>query len=380
MRNAPRTTKPLYPRIVILAVLFVSACTAAGSGSSSPTPAPTSGAVTPRGAPAVRLAWRVATMEHVDLWLHGFALLTSDTGHVPFFARGYKQQITAAKRQKNIFTQLDANQQDLSARFATNPSLTNAQFVAMYFSSFPEIVNATDLFVRSQGNPRAATDPAIQQQISFLAANFPQAADRNWLRLFVAGLQDENTKFYHDHWLSEQQSRGAAYAAFNEAWASKFYPKLTRFLNNTQQSQGQVVLSLPLGGEGRTIGGGPQSNLVAVTFPTTVESAPEALFVFAHEVVARIAQEAINDNTTPADQRSGTAASYVGNGAVRGGALLLQRLLPELTADYMRFYLRTLGRAVPTGDPGAAFAAAFPLPAAIVNTINTQIGVALGGI
>jgi hypothetical protein len=36
---------------------------------------------------------------------------------------------------RNLFTQLDANQQDLSARFASNPALANAQFVAMYFGS-----------------------------------------------------------------------------------------------------------------------------------------------------------------------------------------------------------------------------------------------------
>ena len=162
------------------------------------------------------------TKEHVDLWLHGFALLTSDTGHVPFFARGYKQQVTALKRQRNVFTQLDANQQDLSRRFATNPSLTNAQFLAMYFNSFAEIVEATDFLVRSQGNPRASSNPDVQQRIAFLAANFPTAADRDWARKFVDALQDESNRFYHDYWTKEQQTRGAAYAQFNQEWTAKY--------------------------------------------------------------------------------------------------------------------------------------------------------------
>ena len=93
---------------------------------------------------AQQRGWRVSTAEQVDLWLHGFALLTSDTGRVPFFARGYKQQIREIKRQRNVYSLLDANQSELSARFATNPALANAQFLAMYFSSFQEIVNATD--------------------------------------------------------------------------------------------------------------------------------------------------------------------------------------------------------------------------------------------
>jgi len=319
-------------------------------------------------------------MEHVDLWLHGFALLTSDTGGVPFFARGYKQEVTALKRQRNLYTQLDANQPNLSARFATTPTLANAQFLAMYFSSFQEIVNAADLFFRSQGDPRASRDPQMQQGIAILAANFPTQADRNWLRLFVQSLQDESTKFFHAYWTGEQQTRGAAYAAFQEQWLSRYYPKLSRFLNNTQQSAGQLALSIPLGGEGRTINDGKQSNIIAVEFPKTVDAAPEALFAFVHEAIARLVEEAINDNSTPAEQRSGATAGYTGNGAVRGGALLLQKTEPTLVADYMRFYLRARGVAVPTGDVAPAFAAAFPLPAAIVTALGKQIDVVLGGI
>jgi hypothetical protein len=362
-------------------LVAVAACASTGGGSGGTSTSPTPANTTPAtGSQSRAPAWRLATLEHVDLWLHGFALLTSDTGHVPFFARGYKQRITATKRQRNLFTQLDANQQDLSARFASNPALTNAQFVAMYFGSFQEIVSATDYFIRANGNPRAASDPAIQQQIALLAANFPSAADRNWLRLFVQSLQDESTKFFHGYYVGEQQARGAAYAAFQDAWTSRYYPKLSRFLNNTQQASGQLVLSLPLGGEGRTVNDGKQSNLIAVEFPATIDAAPEALFGFVHEAVAKLVGEAIADNTTAAEQRSGVTVGYTGNGAVRGGALLLQRVAPELLPAYMRFYLATIGQNAPAGDPSAAFASAFALPAAIVNAINKQIDVVLGGI
>ena len=366
--------------------IAVVACASAGATSTgggasqagSATPTPASG--TPTTGQSRAPTWRLATLEHVDLWLHGFALLTSDTGHVPFFARGYKQRITSAKRQRNLFTQLDANQQDLSARFASNPALTNAQFVAMYFNSLQEIVSATDYFIRSNGNPRAASDPQIQQEIALLAANFPSAADRNWLRLFVQSLQDESTKFFHGYWTGEQQARGAAYAAFQNAWTSRYYPKLSRFLNNTQQASGQIVLSVTLGGEGRTINDGKQSNLIAVDFPTTIEAAPEALFGFVHEAVATLAQEAIADNTTAAEQRSGATGGYTGNAAVRGGAILMQRIAPELVPAYMRFYLRTVSDNVPTSDPSSAFAAAFALPTPILDAIKRQIEIVLGGI
>jgi hypothetical protein len=365
-----------------VAALVLSACATSGVGTSTPAGGASAGSgATPAGnTTSARAGWRVTTDEHVDLWLHGFALLTSDTGHVPFFARGYKQEVQGLKRQKNLVTQLDANQQQLSQRFATNPALTNAQFLAMYFPSFQEIVNATDLFIRSSGNPRAASDPQMQQEIAILAANFPSAADRDWLRLFVQSLQDESTRFFHAYWTAEQQTRGPAFAQFNQQWVSQYYPKLSRFLNNTQQSAGELILSIPLGGEGRTVNDGKQANAIAVIFPRTVETAIEPLYVFVHEAVARIVEEAISDNTTPADRRSGTTLSYSGNGAVRGGALLLQRVSPELVPGYMRFYLQTLGRSAPTGDASGAFEAAFPLPAAILNAVSKQIDVVLGGI
>lgn len=367
-------------RLSILATAFLAACATAGTGSSGPpsgTSAPTS---TPTGTGAPARGWRVTTYEHIDLWLHGFALLTSDTGRVPFFARNYKQEISALKRQKNLYTNLDANQQQLSQRFAQSPTLTNAQFLAMYFGSFQELATAVDLFIRADGDPRAASDPIAQQQIALLAANFPTAADRNWARLFVQSLQDESDRFYHAYWMNEQQVRGAGFAQFNQQWMAQYYPKLTRFLNNTQQQNGELILSLPLGGEGRTINNGKQANAIAVAFPKTSDAAPEALYTFVHEVTARLVEEAIRDNTTPAQQRSGETGSYTGNGAVRGGALLLEKLMPDMVAGYMRFYLREAGRTVPSGDPRTAFEAAFPLPTAIVTSIRSGIESVLGGI
>jgi hypothetical protein len=378
----PRLARMRAARRIALLLLTTACVTPAGRPESARRVAPRAGNRSASRQPqtAQQRGWRVTTAEQVDLWLHGFVMLTSDTGRVPFFARGYKQQVTALKQQRNLYSLLDANRSELSSRFATNPALANAQFLAMYFSSFPEIVSATDYFIRSGGNPRAAADPNIQQQIALLAANFRTEADRKWLRLFVQSLDDENKKFYHDYWTSEQQTRGAAFAQAVQQWNNTWYPKLTRFLNNTQQASGEVFLSLPLGGEGRTVNNGKQSNIVAVEFPKTVDAAPDVLFAFAHEAVANVVEGVIRDNTTPAEQRSGATSGYVGNGAVRGGALLLQRVAPELVPAYMRYYLGTAGLAGIAGDPATTFANTFPLPQPILEAIGRQIDVVLGGI
>ena len=75
----------------------------------------------------------------------------------------------------------------------------------------------------------------------------------------MQSLQDENTRFFHAYWTDEQTSRAAGVSRRStNSGSSRYYPKLSRFLNNTQQAGGQLVLSLPLGGEGRTVNDGKQ--------------------------------------------------------------------------------------------------------------------------
>jgi hypothetical protein len=141
------------------------------------------------------------------------------------------------------------------------------------------------------------------------------------------------------------------------------------------------VLSPVSGGEGRTQQGGTRSNLIVVAFPERAADAAEASWVAAHELVGAVVGSVVADNTSPADQRAGLADRYVSAGQVRGGYLLLQRAAPDLAAGYARFYLREAGVALPAaGGEGAALAAAFPLPAALLDAIRRQIEQVQGGI
>ena len=325
--------------------------------------------------------WPTSTREHVDLWLHGYALLTADTARVPFFRRGYRQRMKDLKSQRNVYTQLDANFAALSARFTANPALVNGQFVPLYFSSFQQIQQVVGAFLQAGGDPRAAPDAMSQALFGILNGSFPEAADKDWLRLFVQSLSDESNRFYHDYWTAEQTARAATRQAVDQLWQQTYRPRLQRFLNNTQQENGEFMLSLPLDGEGRTVTFSKQQNSVSVTFPDSPDRAIEAVYVFAHEVVNALTAAAVNDNISPAEQRSGVTARYLANGNVRAGAILLQRISSaDVAHDYMRFYLRSAGIAAPAGDPTSAFAAAFSLPDAVVQAITRQLDVVLGGI
>src|SRR5687768_11817979 len=151
-------------------VALLSACASAGGPAAGTEPA---GQVGP--APE---EWAITTQHHVDLWLHGFALIQDDTTLVPYFRRGYRAEITDLKRRANASTQLDANMTRLRERFALSRDLVNAQFVSQYFSDFDELQRAMDMFHRAEGNPRAAGDRETAELIALLAGYFPLPADR----------------------------------------------------------------------------------------------------------------------------------------------------------------------------------------------------------
>jgi hypothetical protein len=364
------------------AVLLAAGCASVSTGSPSPGPSPSGRATSAPNSttPLVQATWPVRTREHVDLWLHSYALLTPDSTLVPYFRRGYRDQLIALRRQRGVTTQLDANRARLLERVNVQPSLaTGPQFLPFYFASWEQMRQAVDLFIRANGNPRATNDAALRQYFAILGSAFQSAADREWLRVFVESVDDESRKFYHEHWISESRTHAAVVAHVDSLWQRTWRPSLQRFLNNTQQQNGEVYLSLPLDGEGRTVHFGKVQNAVGVGMPESAQGSESVLYVVAHEVAGGVASTAIEDNTTPAERRSGATARYEQSAAVRAGALLLERVLPSTVPGYMRYYLQSAGRSAPT-DPRAAFASTFAMPVAINDAIARQIEVILGGI
>ena len=321
--------------------------------------------------------WPILTRKHVDLWLHGYAMLLRDTATVPVFRRGYREQIQAAKSQRNVSTLLDANRDRLQSRLSLSPALVNGQFAPLYFSSFDQMRQVIGLFFQAQGNPGATNDPTLRQFFAVLASSFPTAADREWLRLFTESLEDERQKFYESYWTSQNGARLGVVRAADSLWQGTYRPKLQRYLSNTQQETGDFILALTLGGEGRTVNFGTRQNAVAVTMPD--HDPYEAFYVFAHEVVNAIVTTAVNDNTTPTEQRAGVSARYSTAGTVRAGAMLFAKAAPELVPGYTRYYLSQAGLST-SGDINARLVSTFPLPDAIRQAIERQLDVVLGGI
>ena len=368
MRGAARI------RVVAAGVFAAVACTGIGGN-----PVPVSQPASTQQQPATG-QWTVDAREHVDLWLHSFALLQADASKVPFFKRGYVDSVSARRRRANVTSMLDANHDRLAARFVAFPNLVSAQFVPLYFGTWEETRQSAEIFLRTNGEERAAGDLRSQQIVRLFAGYFPTQPDREWLRLFLQCVDDERTKFFSSYWRSQTLARAAGRSAVDSMWRTGYRQRFTRFLNNSGGDRGTILLSLPLNGEGRTLDVGQRTRLVAVNYPETPAEAREALYTFVHEVVSSVTSIAIEDNTSPAEKRSGVSDRYASDALVIGGALLMQRVAPELADGYARYYLKAARVQFTSGDAMAALTAAFPLPEAVRSGIQRQIDVVLGGI
>ena len=323
--------------------------------------------------------WPLRTREHVDLWLHGFAMISSDTSPVPLFRHGYRDALLAERAKASAVTDLDVNRDALARRLRENPALVNAQFLAFSFPAWDELVTTIDAFVKADGDPKKAKSKESAAAFPVLARLFPSKADRDFARTLMNALQNEKDVFFHAWWVGEMRRRERTLAAVDSAWQRGLRPRLQSFLNHSEQPNGDLILSLAIEGEGRTVSDARGRSQVAVGFPDSPEQAMDAMYEFAHEIVGPLTGPAVEDNTTPAEKRSGVATVIGSFALVRGGALLLARLSPELAAGYARFYLRVGGVAF-DGDPMAAFARAFPIPRPMLESIGRQIAISFGGI
>lgn len=359
----------------------------------------------PSSHPVAQVGWPVRTLPHVDLWLHAFAMLSVDTGSVvPLFRRGYRDSVQVVKNGRNVLTALDGNRESLTRGLQRGNNYLPAQFLAFDYASLADLRASIDRFLAFDGDARRASDAATARRMAPWAAIFRTPADREWLRLFNASVQDEALRFFDSEYQRIFRARQAVVSAVDSLWQQQYRARFERFLNNSGQRQGDLLLSLPLGGEGRTGPGPTQRTIVAVPFPERAEDAVEALYVFAHEVTGTIVGPVVADNVTPAEQRAGLADRAVASAQVIGGAMLLGRVAPELLRGYQRYYLAQIGadgsagvgaggsathrspnhsQATSTADDAAlstAFERAFPLSSVMRDALRRQIDIVLGGI
>jgi hypothetical protein len=308
--------------------------------------------------------WPIKTREHVDLWLTAFAELSEDsTKKVPVYRRSYLDQLALAQNQQSILTSLDSVHDGLQARWDQAPKLAEARVLALDAGTWDEMHAGIDLFLNPPTDKKKRSRTPDPDVASRLGDYFSTPQDRDWLRTLDHGLQGARTQFYHQWWVAEQLRRRPILAATDSLWRLT-EPKLDRFLAATHQTMGEIILSLPVDGEGITFKEPSGRISLAAPFPDSARDAPQVIYVFAHVVARAVADSAIAAGTTVSERRNGIGDRYREALAIRGGYLLLAKAAPELAQGYARYY-------------GGDLDAAYPLPDAIRDALSRQIDLEL---
>jgi hypothetical protein len=330
--------------------------------------------------------WPVKTRYVVDLWLHGYAMLVADTSRTPPFRRDYRDAMIVAKNSRNITTQLDDNADALRHGLRLNPRLLDGARLALREGSWEEMGNDIAAFLTAGEDaasgkkrpsalstwkraPHAAAETT--DMMAALGTVYRTDADRAWLKMFALSLTDEHSKFYERYWREQQHALRPTLAAVDSEFSQRYLKQLRSYLRGVQLPTGEIVLSLPLGGEGRGIFEGQHS--VAIGFPASADSSLDAVYEFAHEAIGIVAEEAARERISPAEFRAGAAAQYESPAKVRGGAMLLQRAIPELVDGYERHYLAEARVRVSGGDVDSVFVRAFPLRQSIIDGMDQRL-------
>lgn len=330
--------------------------------------------------------WPVKTRYVVDLWLHGLAMLSTDTSRAAPFRRDYRDAMIVAKNSHNILTQLDQNAEMLQHGLRVSPRLMDGARLALREGSWEEMGNDIAAFLTNgadsaSGKKRPSvlttwkraprTSEETSGMMAALGAVYRTDADREWLKVFALSLTDEHSKFYEQYWREQQRALRPALAAADSQFSQRYLKQLRSYLRGVQLQTGEVVLSLPLGSDGRSILQGQHS--VAIGFPSTADSSLDAVYEFAHEIVSPVAEQAVRERIAPAEFRAGIAAQLESPARVRGGAMLLQRAIPELVAGYERHYLAEARIPSGGGDIDSVFVRAFPLRQAIIDGMDQRL-------
>lgn len=363
--------------VTLVAALFsVSACRGfVGVPDASAPPAPARRSE-PSATPLTR--WPIKTVEPVDLWLHAFALLLDDASTPPQFRRGYRDSLTVVKNRANVLTTLDTTRAMLAKRLLATPSYVQAQLLAFEFDSWFALRTAAERFVLAEGDDRKVSDRAPVEHFAQFARFFPTAADREWLSIFVIGVQDEQVRFFNAEHTRLVRTRATTITAVDSLWQRTYRARFDRFLASTGQVNGDVLLSIPIGGEGRVGVGRERQRMIAVPFPARAEDARQVILVLAHELSAGVVSRVLLGSGATSIQRSVAISRAISTAQVRAGAMLLERVAPELVEAYMQFYLTQSGVAVLAPALDATFVRIFDIPVAARDGMRQQIDIAVG--
>ena len=319
--------------------------------------------------PALANEWRFTAEEHIALWYHGLAMAdvgTTGGEAVPIYRAGYASEMQSARGRAT--SPVGAT---LGTRLESAGAADGLQFLPLYFDSWQQMRQAVDVWNQAGGDPNRASDAQTQAVIAFLSQRFGTSSQRAAVVEFVNALEQERASFFAAWWRDNAPTRLGE--EVQEVWRG-YQPRLTPFLRYTDAEGGHVALTPALRGEGR-VESAPGVAVAAIGGRSGDD--PRAIVGrVVHELAYSIAAEAVQDAVAPARIREIGEDVLVARAAVRAGALVLERLAPDLLPAYTEDYIRAAG-----GDPARrTLVQQFDLPAELVTPLRDAVQIATAGI
>ena len=356
MRNRP------FAFLTLLAPALLAGCGGGGAEPAQPTP-------------ALANEWRFTAEHHVALWYHGLALAEAGVeGNeaVPYYRAGYGAEAQSARGRVGGSSPFASGATTLGNRLENADVVNGLQFLPLYFESWTQIRQAVDVWQQAGGDPNRASDAQTQAVIAFLSQRFGTSSTaRAAVVEFVTALEQERTSFFDAWW---NQTQPTALAEEVQALWRSYQPQMTAFLRYADAEGGHVALTPALRGEGRAESG--RGVAVIAVGGRSGDDARAVVGRVIHELSYSLAAEAVRDAVAPARIREIGEDVLVARAAVRAGAMVLERIAPDLLPAYREDYIRAAG-----GDPARrTLIQQFDLPSELVPALESAVQLATAGI
>jgi len=332
------------------------------------------GGQVPSNAGQGRSGWTLRSSAAADLWFYGLARVGFGMGgEFSLYNAGYVDRVAAAKRDAGVpGTALDSAAAELLIEFQEEQVFQALHFVPLYFSQAgpEEMLLALKAVAERDLSQAQFFDARTRFGVRQVAGTFRDGDHREVLGKFVDVLSREWASFYADYWARTTGADSAYFAEVEARWVGDVAPVVMDFLAERQLDAGAILVSPPLGPEGRVYEGSPfrkLDNVTAIWAPPGAHDPDVSVYAILRELCFSTADESVRTTL------DGVDAAVSSRAAVRCGSLLLEARAPEQVDRYQAIFLA----AAQGADQGATFEDAYPVEWAVLENLRQKIAPAV---
>ena len=291
--------------------------------------------------------WIVAGDPATDLWFHALAVIGVDgPGTLPFYDADYAQAVVGEKARRGFSpTRLDRDALRLRRAIMSDSAFELLHFFPLYLDrTSPEELPRTLRQIAAGSRPTVASEEVLDALRSSLSSRSQRAV----LADLADAIGDEWRAFYRDYTSRRAESVALRRRALQSRWDEFFAPRLVEVFRAIGAERGVVLISPPLGPEGRVVDLGVAGVIVAVSDRGDAAAPDEPLLAAIRELCFPLLQH-IRDVDPIARAHAPRGADESGRAAVQCGAQLVDSLMPASAGAYRALFLGPRGGESPAG-------------------------------